>query len=92
MEKTQEIIDLINWMGENIFPVKIELAVEKHNEGAILACIKQKLIQRSDSKVGAHPTMMRKVKGYMELTDAGWELFEKLKTKSDYDQQQKQKL
>lgn len=78
----QEIVDFIKFMGENIIPVPITLAIEKFDSGVIIVCIKNNLVTRSDSRIGLHPYAMKKVKGYMELTDNGWKLFENLENES----------
>lgn len=77
-QPTLEQCSVIQWLGENIFPQSIYSAVEKFTDAPIIACINDGLIARSQSKIGSDPTMMRKPKGYMELTDAGWELYKKL--------------
>lgn len=71
-------LHVIRWLGENVFPQLIAAAVHRFGEDAIVDCINEGLIVRSQSKIGVDPTMMRKVKNGMELSDAGWELYRKL--------------
>lgn len=71
-------LPVIRWLGECIFPQPINASAEKFGEHAIIACINEGLIVRSQSNIGPDPTMMCKPRGYMELSDAGWELYKKL--------------
>lgn len=69
---------IILYMGENIFPLKRTLMVEKFDPEEIIKAIVAGYIQASMSKVGTSATRMTIKKGYFELSDEGWERYQAL--------------
>lgn len=71
--------EIIRWFGECIFPQQSKLVLDRFGE-EIFSLVAEGYISTSRSKGGIHPTMMKEVKGYVELTNKGWEFYTTLKT------------
>ena len=70
--------NLIMYLGENIFPQKLISMLDKFNITDFVYCIENNLIVKSKSKIGLSVHSMMNPKGYIELTDYGWEYYKKI--------------
>lgn len=66
---------VVKHLGEWIFPQKLNSLIERFSEDEIMKAIERGLIMKSVCKIGSSVQRMRKVAGYVELTEAGWSLY-----------------
>lgn len=73
--------EFIKHMGENIFPQPFKELDKLFELSIMTQAAKQGLIVSSQAQVGLSPSFMKPLHRYIELSDKGWEKYEKLKQK-----------
>jgi len=70
---------VIRWLGECIFPQPFSELDKKYGLEILLKMANQGLIIKSNASVGLSPLKMKNIGGYVELSEKGWEEYERLK-------------
>ncbi len=66
--------EIINYFGEAIFPLKTRVVLGKFGE-SLVKLIEEGYFIRSQMQIGINVTMLKKIKGYIELSNKGWEYY-----------------
>ena len=78
-EPTSNQDGVIRWLGECIFPQPFSELDKKAELEILINMANQGLIIKSNASVGLSPLKMKNLGGYVELSEKGWEEYERLK-------------